>query len=71
MDTRALELLERQTQLGYPKLYTYVGIARKVSLFHVGTCRVFGLQNIFFYSNINAPDYIAIVFDAILLNLSK
>ena len=35
----------------------YVGIARKVSLFHVGTCRVSGLQNILLYSHINAPHY--------------
>ena len=61
----------RKTNTARISKVIYVGIARKVSLFHVGTCRVFGLQNIFFYSNINAQDYIAIVFDAILLNLCK
>ena len=43
----------RKTNTARISKVIYVGIARKVSLFHVGTCRVLGLQNIFFYSHIH------------------
>ena len=48
----------RKTNTARISKVIYVGIARKVSLFHFGTCRVSGLQNIFFHSHINAPHYI-------------
>ena len=47
----------RKTNTARISKVIYVGIARKVSLFHVGTCRVSSLQNLFFYSHINAPHY--------------
>ena len=47
----------RKTNTARISKVIYVGIARKVSLFHVGTCRVSGLQNIFFYSHMKAPLY--------------
>ena len=47
----------RKTNTARISKVIYVGIARKVSLFHVGTCRVSGLQNILLYSHINAPHY--------------